>query len=222
MRLGKHWTRLLIAAAAGFLPCGALTAQGYASTGRGYAELALLRVSFSGDSMANRVRPGYGFDISGVIPVQPPLLVAIGFQYSSHPTNDSTSSHLGALQLYLEPRFALRESGPVIPYLSAHVGLLRWSQDVLLEDDSGMLAFANEVQSGTAFGVGAGVLIRVTPHMRGYFSAGFQKVSLGSISASGAPEPLSTAARGTSLMVRMGASLEFSATASQLRTHPGR
>ena len=215
-----HWTRCVMAAAVGLAPCCSLAAQGYASPGRGFGELALTRVSFSGDSSATRILPGYGFDVSATIPAQSPLLVSVGFQLSSHPTTDAPT-HLSALQFYVEPRFVLLSSGPIIPYVSLHVGLVRWSQDISLIDDTGYDAVVNAVQSGSSIGAGAGLLIRATPHVRGYVSAGFQKVSVGNISADGAPV-LSSAASVNNLVIRMGLSLEFSTIPSQLRAFPSR
>jgi hypothetical protein len=207
-------------AAVGLVPCRPLAAQGYASSGRGYAELAVVRVSSLGDSTARRIRPGYGFDVAATIPAQSPLLVSVGFQYTSHPTTDAPA-HLNALQFYLEPRFALLGSGPLIPYLSAHFGLVRWSQDIALIDDAGVDAVVNAVQSGSAIGVGAGVMVRATPRIRGYLSAGYQRISMGTIAADGAPV-LNSATKTSNLVLRMGVSVELSETASQLRTLPRR
>lgn len=203
-------------AALALLP-GSLTAQGYASPGRGYAELSMVRVSFSGDSMASRVRPGFGLDAAGTFPAVSRLVVAIGFQYSSHPTTDA-SDNLKALQLYAEPRFVLMGSGPVIPYVFAHVGLLRWSQDICLIDASNANVCGNAVQSGSAFGGGAGVMIRVVPRVFGYLNAGFQRVSVGDIAFDGAHVPISSVSA-TNLVLRAGGSFEFSEIPSALRTY---
>jgi hypothetical protein len=219
MRFGKTLLRALLLASFATLS-GQAGAQ-VATRHYGSGEISLVRVAFtSGDfrkdpascSRCRMVEPGMGFDVMAIVPAAPPLMLAGGVQYSSH-TTDSISGKLGVLQLYLEPRLVLSQRGRLIPYFWGRIGFVHASQQMSLLDDDGEDISGNGVQTGPAFGAGAGLLIQATAHVRANIAAGMQRLALGNIDFDYQKVDASSA-KGMNLVIRAGISLEFSPTSS--------
>jgi hypothetical protein len=182
----------------------------------GYAEFAVTRRSFGGSGL-ERIKPGTGFDVAGVVTAQPPLFFAVGVQYSSHHTTDSDiDATLGALQLYVEPRFELIRTGKVLPYVFLRLGYVRMSQTATLIDDTGGSITGTALQTGPSIGGGGAVIYRVTPHVRAFVSGGFERISLGDIDFDYSHVAASKS-KGSSVVITFGINLDFSLNSSSFK-----
>lgn len=92
-----------------------------------------------------------------------------GLQYTSH---TSGSDKLNLTGYFLEPRYALDVgSDRFAPYLAGRVAILSQSSDLTYAGTQ----FKKVTSSGTAFGGGAGLILRATDRVN--FDAGFAMVS---------------------------------------------
>ena len=117
---------------------------------------------------------GAGFE--GMLRYTPSVWsVGLGYQYSTHSSNGETLNLSG---VFVEPRYALDiGSDRVAPYLAGRVGILK---------QSSTLRVAGDVSSnGTAFGGGAGFLIRASKTVNFDIGAAFVQQSFGDAKGNG-------------------------------------
>ncbi|HKS05591.1 MAG TPA: outer membrane beta-barrel protein [Gemmatimonadaceae bacterium] len=128
--------------------------------------------------IGDRLVSGPGFE--GQLRYTPASLwsVGVGFQYSSHTSGGDEIRIMGG---FIEPRYAFDiGSDRVAPYIAGRIALLR---QVLTLDEQPLLEFSS---GGTAFGGGAGMLIRLSPKVNidlgaAFVSQGFRDASDGPV-----------------------------------------
>lgn len=129
--------------------------------------------------------------------------VGVGIQYSSHP---SGSEKINILGVFLEPRYAIDiGSDKVAPYLAARLAYLHESSS--LDVDPGVLVTLADFKSGgSAFGAGAGVLVRATSRINIDVGAAFVRQSFSSANSGGSTANFSSF---TGYVAKAGLSLGF-------------
>lgn len=136
---------------AGILMAGFAVPRAAAQTAQPWS----LQPSFltSGQDLGDSVIPGFGFE--GQLRYTPAALwsVGVGVQYTAHSSDGETIEISG---VFLEPRYTVDiGSDRVAPYLAGRLALLR---------QSASLVGAGDVSStGSGFGAGAGLLVRLAP-----------------------------------------------------------
>ena len=128
--------------------------------------------------IGNSLVSGPGFE--GQLRYTPAALwsIGVGFQYSSHSSSGDEIRIMGG---FIEPRYAFDiGSDRVAPYIAGRLALLR---QVLTLDEEPTLEFSS---GGTAFGGGAGMLIRLSPTVNidlgaAFVSQGFRDASDGGV-----------------------------------------
>jgi opacity protein-like surface antigen len=125
-----------------------------------------------------------GFGFEGQFRYTPPALWSLGggIQYSAHPSGEEEINIVGG---FLEPRYAIDiGSDRVAPYLAARLAFLHESSS--LDVDPGpALVLKDFASSGSAFGAGAGVLIRATGRINIDIGAAFVRQSFSSANSEG-------------------------------------
>jgi opacity protein-like surface antigen len=126
-----------------------------------------------------------------------------GFQYSSHPSGNEKIDIVGG---FLEPRYAIDiGSDKVAPYLAARLAYLHESST--LDVDPGVtVTLADFSSSGSAFGAGAGVLVRATSRINIDVGAAFVRQSFSSATTGGNTANFSSF---TGYVAKAGLSLGF-------------
>jgi opacity protein-like surface antigen len=186
-------------------------------------EVSGLFVTFVTTDAQHKVDPTGGFDFAVAFHLNQRVMLAGGIQSSNHTTDDSTTTNtlthtkLLLTQLYAEPRFLLLKSDRFQPYLYARLSYVRASATRTLIDDTGAPDQSLAVQTGAAYGVGAGVTYAITPTVHAHGAVGWQHVSLSDIDFDGARVDGSTT-DANSVYVRAGVSMDFGGTASALKT----
>ena len=169
MKASATLTRSVVSTAAALvvlaLPVFAQSAQPWSLQGS---------VLVDNQSINGKLISGAGFE--GMLRYTPSVWsVGLGYQYSTHSSNGETLNLSG---IFVEPRYALDiGSDRVAPYLAGRVGILK---------QSSTLRVAGDVSSnGTAFGGGAGFLIRASKTVNFDIGAAFVQQSFGDAKGSG-------------------------------------
>jgi hypothetical protein len=157
-----------------------LVALATAGAGAQSAQPYSIQASFlaASQKIGSRLVTGPGFE--GQLRYTPAALwsVGVGFQYSSHTSGGDEIRIMGG---FIEPRYAFDiGSDRIAPYIAGRLALLR---EVLTLDEQPLLEFSS---GGTAYGGGAGMLIRLSPKVNidlgaAFVSQGFRDASDGPV-----------------------------------------
>jgi opacity protein-like surface antigen len=188
------------------------------SSSRFMLEAGIARMQLSGKEL-ERIKPGFGFDLTAVVPVEKPFVFAIGVEYIKHATNDTTiggeeiefPDKLGILTLYVEPRATFGTHGRITPYAWIRVGYVRASQTISLIDSDGLESTGLAVQTGPGIGGGLALRYQASEHISVHGSVGAQHMSFGDLDFDFTRVDGSTA-KGLGIIARAGVLLDFAPT----------
>lgn len=164
--------RVRAAVVAGAIALAALPASGIAQSAQPWSLQA--SVLAASQQIGGSTISGVGFE--GQFRYTPAALwsLGVGFQTSAHPSGDEKINITG---VFLEPRYTIDiGSDRVAPYLAARLAMLHESS-TLFVGQSGGGNMADFSSSGSAFGAGAGVLIRGTSRINIDIGAAFVRQS---------------------------------------------
>jgi len=146
-----------------------------------------------------------GFGFEGQLRYTPLSLwsLGVGVQYSAHSSGDESIDITG---VFLEPRYAVDiGSDRFAPYLAGRLAFLRESA-TLFQDPQSPTVLLEVSSNGSAFGAGAGLLIRGSARVNIDIGAAFVSQSFGDASSQGTTF---TFARFTGYVAKAGVSIGF-------------
>jgi hypothetical protein len=191
-------------------------------------ELSYEHSSFDASTHRDMLGPSAGFDLSIGFHLDPHFMLVAGVQSGHAIHSDSTTEGISPVlrarstvtELYAEPRLVLINRTAFEPYVFVRLAYVRSSQTLISTTDDGEVVSDVSTQDGSGLGGGIGFSYHVRGRYSVHASGAWQRISLGNLYFSGNSDP-DTGVQGSSIVVRVGASIDIGAFRSAFRTAPG-